>query len=180
MTDSSVPSLALASLASSSSSSFHECSSSSLLTTKFDYVLIDDNFTTERASNENTTYVTSTSLPDTHVAHDAHLLRDQTIDDDVDGENTGAATTHHLSSSAHSSLLTHIENVSLIDLPFVVVSEISAVVGIKHIVIVAVTRKTFLPSCYRAFWPSPNDGHTSCALALSYFTTWPKAQDTCS
>ena len=44
-------------------------------------------------------------------------------------------------------------------------------------VVVAVTGKTFLPSCYRAFWPSPNGGHTSCVYALSYVTTWLKAQD---
>ena len=33
-------------------------------------------------------------------------------------------------------------------------------------VVVAVTRKSLLPSCYRAFWASPNGGHTSCVFTF--------------
>jgi hypothetical protein len=37
--------------------------------------------------------------------------------------------------------------------------------------------KTLLPSCDCPSGPSPNGGHTSCVFALSYTTTWLKAQD---
>ena len=37
--------------------------------------------------------------------------------------------------------------------------------------------KHAIPWCYRPLGPSPNGGHTSCVFALSYVTTWLKAQD---